>query len=138
MWSLWARAHGEYLPRLVITCLTIRANINHIPDQHGQKFGDIEDAVAIEINPVDHILEFSLCRILAQGTHDGAEVLGGDFSISIFTEQGKGHFELWGGFNAEICGQRVDRAPMAYSGQPSKLKTGRTSLENTNQECESG
>lgn len=45
--------------------------------------------LTIDVNLVDHVLQFSFRRCLSQGAHDVAELLGRDESIAIFVEQQK-------------------------------------------------
>ena len=42
------------------------------------------------IRLVDHVLELSLGRVLAEGPHHGAELLGGDGTIAVLVEEGEG------------------------------------------------
>lgn len=41
---------------------------------------EIDGAIVIGINFVDHVLEFRLGRVLAKGPHDGTQLLGGDLA----------------------------------------------------------
>ena len=41
------------------------------------------------IRLVDHVLELSLGRVLAEGPHHGAELLGGDGTIAVLVEEGE-------------------------------------------------
>lgn len=43
---------------------------------------------------VNHVLQLGLCGVLAQGAHDGAQLLGGDGAIAVLVEQGEGLLEL--------------------------------------------
>ena len=105
------------LERLLDLLLAI--SVAHLPGHHGQELGEIDSAVAIGVDLVDHILEFSLCRVLAQRTHHGAKLPRGDRTVAIyhrtirhrlwsevsqrimkwsltFIEQGESLLELWG------------------------------------------
>lgn len=42
--------------------------------------GEVNGAVVVGVNLVDHVLQFRLGGVLAQGAHDGAKLLGGDLS----------------------------------------------------------
>ena len=41
----------------------------------------------ISVNFVDHVLELSLCGVLAQWAHDSAQLFGGDGAIAILVEE---------------------------------------------------
>lgn len=41
---------------------------------------EVDGAVVISIDLVDHILQLRFGRVLTQGSHNGAELLGGDLS----------------------------------------------------------
>lgn len=49
------------------------------------------------VHLIDHVLELRLGRVLTQRPHDGAELLGGDGSVSVLVEQREGLLELWTG-----------------------------------------
>ena len=49
------------------------------------------------VHLIDHVLEFSLSRVLTKWPHDSAQLLSGDGPISIFIKQGEGLLELWTG-----------------------------------------
>ena len=56
--------------------------------------GKINGAVAVRVDLVDHVLQLGLGRVLAEGAHDGTELLGGDRAVSVLIEQGEGFLEL--------------------------------------------
>ena len=41
---------------------------------------EVNGAIVISVNLVDHILQLGLGRVLAKGSHDGAQLLGSDLS----------------------------------------------------------
>jgi hypothetical protein len=45
--------------------------------------GEINGAVVVGVDLVDHVLELRLAGVLAEGAHDGAELLGGDLAIAV-------------------------------------------------------
>ena len=47
------------------------------------------DAPQIDRAPylIDHVLKLSLCRVLAEGAHHGAQLLGRDGTIAVLTGQ---------------------------------------------------
>jgi hypothetical protein len=59
-----------------------------------EELREINGAVAISIDLVDHVLELSLSGVLAEGAHDGAKLFGGDGAIAVLVEQGEGLLEL--------------------------------------------
>jgi len=66
----------------------------HLSCHHGKEFWEVNGAVAISVNLVDHVLEFSFGGVLAEGSHDGSEFLGGDGTIAVLVEQGEGLLEF--------------------------------------------
>lgn len=42
--------------------------------------------ITISIDLIDHVLEFSFSRILAQRPHNGSQFFGGDGTVSILVE----------------------------------------------------
>ena len=50
--------------------------------------------LTISVHLVDHVLQLRLCRVLPQGPHDGAQLLGGDGAVAIFVEEAERFFEL--------------------------------------------
>ena len=49
-------------------------------------------------------MKLCLGRVLTQGSHDGAEFLGGDGAIAVFVEKGEGFLELGDLFFGELIG----------------------------------
>ena len=99
--------------------LLLTIGVLHLPGHHGQELGEINSAIAIGVDLVDHILKFSLCGVLAQRTHDSSKFPRGDRTVTIyhcairhrlwieaswrivewsltFIEQGESLLELWG------------------------------------------
>jgi len=99
--------------------LLLTISVLHLPGHHGQELREIDSAIAIGVDLVDHILEFMLCGVLAQRTHHGAKLPRGDRTVTIyhrairhrlwievsqrivkwsltFVEQGESLLELWG------------------------------------------
>lgn len=70
--------------------LLLRVSVDHLAGHHRQELGKVDCAVAVSIHFVDHVLKVSLGRVLAEGAHDCAELLGGDGAIAILIEQGEG------------------------------------------------
>ena len=60
--------------------------------QENKKFKQ-NHTVAIGIDLIDHILQFGLGGVLAEGAHDGTQLLGGDGAIAILIEEGEGLLE---------------------------------------------
>merc|ERR1711884_450913 len=69
-------------------------SVLHLSGHHGEELGEINGSVTIGIDFVDHVLKFSLCRILAKRSHHCSKLLGGDCAIAILVEQGECLFEL--------------------------------------------
>ena len=55
----------------------------HLPGHHRQELGEVDGAVSVGIDLVDHVLKFSLCGVLTQRAHDGAKLPCGDRAVSI-------------------------------------------------------
>lgn len=45
---------------------------------------EVDGAIVVSVDLVDHILQLRLGRVLAQWSHDCAELLGGDLSYTAF------------------------------------------------------
>lgn len=43
---------------------------------------EVDGAVVVSVNLVDHILKFRLGGVLAEGSHDSAQLLGSDLTCS--------------------------------------------------------
>lgn len=54
----------------------------HLAGHEVQELREVDGAVAISINLVDHVLQLCLCWVLAQAAHDCAQLLGGDGACS--------------------------------------------------------
>ena len=74
--------------------LLLGVGVLHLAGHKGEELGEINGAVTISIDLVDHVLEFSLSGVLTKGAHDSAELLGGDGAITVLVEQGEGLLEL--------------------------------------------
>ena len=59
----------------------------HLAGHKAKELGEINGAVAISIDLVDHILKLSLSRVLTEGPHDGSELLGGDCTFPVVKMQ---------------------------------------------------
>ena len=65
--------------------LLFTIGVAHLARHHGEELREVDRAVAVSVDLVDHVLELSLCRVLAQRAHDGTELLGGDRAIAVCT-----------------------------------------------------
>jgi hypothetical protein len=56
--------------------------ISHRPVSHGMldRTGEVNGAVVVGIDLVDHVLELGLAGVLAERAHNGAQFLGGDLT----------------------------------------------------------
>ena len=45
--------------------------------------GEVDGAVVVGVDLVDHILQLRLAGVLAERAHDGAELLGGDLTCKV-------------------------------------------------------
>merc|ERR1719506_895979 len=74
--------------------LLLRVCVLHLTCHERQELREVNGSVTISVDLVDHILELSLGRVLTKGTHDCAQLLGGDGAIAILVEEGEGLLEL--------------------------------------------
>lgn len=42
--------------------------------------------LTVSVHLIDHVLQFSLCGVLAQRPHDGAKLFGGDGAVTVFVK----------------------------------------------------
>lgn len=71
----------EHLEGLLDLLLAIR--IAHLACHHCEEFGEIDRAVAVRVDFVNHVLELSFRRVLPQRPHHSSELFGGDCTISV-------------------------------------------------------
>ena len=72
----------------------LAVSVLHLASHHSKELREIDGAVAISIDLIDHVLELGLSGVLAKGAHDSAQLLGGDGAITVLVEQGEGLLEL--------------------------------------------
>lgn len=58
-------------------------SVLHLAGHHGQELGEIDGAVAVSIDFVNHVLELSFCGVLSQRSHHSAQFLGGNSAIAV-------------------------------------------------------
>ena len=63
--------------------LLFAIGVPHFTRHHREELREIDRSITISIDLVDHVLKFRLSGILAQGTHDGPKLLGGDRAIAV-------------------------------------------------------
>ena len=71
----------EDLERLLDLLLAVR--VAHLARHHREELGEVDRAVSVGVDLVDHVLQLGLGRVLAEGAHDSAELLGGDRAIAV-------------------------------------------------------
>jgi len=74
--------------------LLLRVGILHLARHHGEELRKVDGAIVVSVNLVDHVLKLGLGGVLAERAHDGAELLGGDLTITILVKEGEGLLEL--------------------------------------------
>ena len=74
--------------------LLFSVGILHLARHQRQELGEVNCSVAICVNLVDHVLQFSLGGVLIQRSHHGSQLFGGDGAIAILVEQREGLLEL--------------------------------------------
>merc|ERR1712146_140263 len=58
--------------------LFLGIGVLHLTGHEGKELWEINGAVAISIDLVDHVLKLGLSWVLTKGAHDGTELLGGN------------------------------------------------------------
>merc|ERR1711925_52771 len=81
--------HVESLNELFLSVCVL-----HLSCHQREKLWEVNSAVSVCIDFVDHILKFCLCGILAQRPHDRAQLLRGDRAIAILVEERKRLLEI--------------------------------------------
>ena len=71
----------KHLERLLD--LFLRIGITHFARHHGEELGEVNRAVAVCVDLVDHVLQFGLGRVLTQRAHDSAQLFCRDRAISV-------------------------------------------------------
>mmetsp|Transcript_2178 Transcript_2178/g.7340 ORF Transcript_2178/g.7340 Transcript_2178/m.7340 type:complete len:210 (+) Transcript_2178:1150-1779(+) len=78
----------------------------HFPGHHRQELGEVDRAVAVGVDFVDHVGQLGFRRVLPEGTHHGAELLGGDGAVAVLVEEGEGLLELGDLLFGQLIGLR--------------------------------
>merc|ERR1719326_1945037 len=84
--------------------LLLGVSVLHLAGHEVEELREVNGAGAIGIDLVDHVLELSLGRVLAEGAHDSSELLGGNGTIAILIEKGEGFLEFGNLFFGELIG----------------------------------
>ena len=63
--------------------LLLAVRVAHLARHHREEFGEVNRAVPVRVDLVDHVLQLSLRRVLAQRTHDGAQLARRDRTVAI-------------------------------------------------------
>merc|ERR1719217_1112082 len=74
--------------------LLLRVRVLHLARHEGAELREVNGAVAVGIDLVDHVLQLSLRRVLAERAHHGAQLLGGDGAVAVLVEQRERLLEL--------------------------------------------
>mmetsp|Transcript_11557 Transcript_11557/g.38203 ORF Transcript_11557/g.38203 Transcript_11557/m.38203 type:complete len:232 (+) Transcript_11557:50-745(+) len=82
----------EHLERFLQFLLGVR--VLHLPRHQVQELGEVDGAVTVRVDFVDHVLELGFGGVLSERPHDGAEFLGGDGAVAILVEQRERLLEL--------------------------------------------
>jgi len=77
-----------------LTDLLLGVGILHLPGHHGKELREVDGAVVVGVDLVNHVLKLRLGGVLAQRAHDGTELLGGDLAITVLVKEGEGLLEL--------------------------------------------
>ena len=68
--------------------LLLAIGVAHLARHHRQEFGEIDGAIAVRIDLVDHVLEFSFGGVLPERPHDGAELFCSNGAIAVCEQEG--------------------------------------------------
>lgn len=63
--------------------LLLGVRVLHLARHHGQEFREVNGAVVVGVDLVDHVLQLGFRRVLAQRAHHGAELFGRDLAIAV-------------------------------------------------------
>ena len=63
--------------------LLLSVRVLHFASHEREELGEVNGTVAIGIDLIDHVLQLGLGGVLSERSHDGAQLLRGDRSISI-------------------------------------------------------
>mmetsp|Transcript_35126 Transcript_35126/g.78178 ORF Transcript_35126/g.78178 Transcript_35126/m.78178 type:complete len:206 (+) Transcript_35126:571-1188(+) len=81
--------HFESLPQLLLLISFL-----HLACHKSKEFREVNGAVAISINLIDHVLQFCLSWVLPKGTHHRPKLLCCNCSICILVEERESFLEL--------------------------------------------
>ena len=71
----------EDLERLLDLLLAVR--VAHLARHHREELGEVDRAVPVRVDLVDHVLQLRLCRVLPERAHHRAELVGRDRTVTI-------------------------------------------------------
>lgn len=92
--------------------LLLRVGVLHLAGHHGQELGEVDGAVAVGVDLVNHVLQLALGGVLAKRAHDGAQLLGGDGAVAVLVEQREGLLELGDLLLGQLVRLRQTRVPL--------------------------
>merc|ERR1711998_229001 len=92
--------------------LFLRVRVLHLPRHEVEELRKVDSATAVDIDFIDHVLELCLSWVLAEGAHDGAQLLGGDRTIAILIKKGESFLEFSDLFLCELVGGHAGWSPM--------------------------
>jgi len=72
----------------------LRVCVLHLASHHGQELSEVDRAVTIGVDLIDHILQLSLGGVLTERSHHGTELLCGDVAIIVLVEKRERFLEL--------------------------------------------
>jgi hypothetical protein len=77
----------------------------HLAGHHGEELGEVDGAVIVGVDLVDHVLEFGLAGVLAEGAHDRAQLFGGDLSWALYvsTRSVRMRHRWWVLYHRRLC-----------------------------------
>jgi hypothetical protein len=70
--------------------------------------GKVNRAIVVGVNLVDHVLELGLAGVLAEGAHDGAQLLGGDLTYDAASSVIRSRWERCVAASDDEGGRRAD------------------------------
>jgi hypothetical protein len=62
--------------------LLLGVGVLHLARHHRQELGEVDGAVVVGVDLVDHVLQLAFARVLAEGAHHGAQFFGRDLACA--------------------------------------------------------
>jgi hypothetical protein len=60
-----------------------RISVPHLSSHHSEELWEIDRAISVGVDFVDHVLQLCFCWVLPQRPHDCAQFFGGDGTVAV-------------------------------------------------------